>query len=387
MRRGGRGFFRRWLARSLRGSAGASAVSTASLALSAALVFSLVAVSSGIEEQLGAELRAYGANVLVVPRAAALRFGLGTLELGPVEEDRTLASADLGRLGGDLVDVAAPGLVLTLRVAGREVGATGWDLQALRRLNPLWRVAPRWPEAPGEAMLGASLATRLGVKPGDAVEVASGERIARVAIVGTVETGGAEDENLLLSLPLAQEISGRAGQASLALVRARLEGRAPEAVARAIEAAVPGAEARTLRQVARSEASLLGKVKRLILLVTIALSAATAFTVAGTLGVLLLARREEIGLYLALGAPPSVVRRLLLSEAAAAGLAGGIAGCLAGAAGAQVVARTVFGTWVPLSAAPPILALAAALGIALGASTWPVQRALQASPCDTLRAP
>ncbi len=387
MRRGGRSFFRRWLARSLRGSAGAGAVSTASLALSAALVFCLVAVSSGIEEQLGAELRAYGANVLVVPRAAALRFGLGTLELGPVEEDRTLASADLGRLGGDLVDVAAPGLVLTLRVAGREVGATGWDLQALRRLNPLWRVAPRWPEAPGEAMLGASLATRLGVKPGDAVEVASGERIARVAIVGTVETGGAEDENLLLSLPLAQEISGRAGQASLALVRARLEGRAPEAVARAIEAAVPGAEARTLRQVARSEASLLGKVKRLILLVTIALSAATAFTVAGTLGVLLLARREEIGLYLALGAPPSVVRRLLLSEAAAAGLAGGIAGCLAGAAGAQVVARTVFGTWVPLSAAPPILALAAALGIALGASTWPVQRALQASPCDTLRAP
>ncbi|HSN91501.1 MAG TPA: hypothetical protein VLS93_09750, partial [Anaeromyxobacteraceae bacterium] len=107
----GRAFFLRWLSRSLRGSLGSGAVATASLALSAALVFALATVSTGVRAQLGRELVAYGANLLVLPRSAPLRFGLGSLELGPVEEERSLAEADLLRLPalpGSPVEAVAP---------------------------------------------------------------------------------------------------------------------------------------------------------------------------------------------------------------------------------------------------------------------------------------
>ena len=74
-------FARRWLLRSLRGTLAAGAVATLSLALSAALVFALVAVRRGVGEQLGRELASYGANLLVLPASTPLRFGLGALEL------------------------------------------------------------------------------------------------------------------------------------------------------------------------------------------------------------------------------------------------------------------------------------------------------------------
>lgn len=391
MRRGprahGTDFFRRWLGRSLRRSLAAGAIATASLALSSALVFCLAAVSGGIEGQLGKELAAYGANLLVLPRSAPLRFGLGGLELGPVEEERRLQEADVARLATAAgVETVAPALLARVLLDGVPAGAAGHDFGALRALNPLWRVAPRWPGA-GEAMAGATLAARLRLAPGGELAVEAGGRAARVRLAAVVETGGREDDDLFLPLPLLQALAGAPGEVSLALVRADLSARPAQAAARAIEAVVPGAEARTLAQVAQAEGSLLAKVKRLLLLVTLALGAATAFTVSGTLGVLLLARRQEIGLCLALGAPPATVRRLLLAEAAASGAVGGLAGCVAGAAAAQLIALSVFGTLVPPGWAAAPLALGTALALALGAALWPVARALAASPCDTLRAP
>lgn len=380
-------FARRWLARSLRGTLASTAVATLSLALSAGLVFALVAVRRGVGEQLGRELASYGANLLVLPSSTALRFGLGALELGPVEEERSLPEAALLALpqaAGAGVEAVAPGLLSAVTVDGEPAAAAGWPLEALRRLNPLWRVQPGWPAA-GQAMIGASLATRLRLAPGAEVEVAAAAGKARVRIAALVETGGAEDENLFLPLDLLQSISGRPGEASLALVRARLADRPPEEAARAVAAAVPGSDVRTLSQVARAEASLLAKVARLLLLVTLALGAATAFTVSGTLGVLLLGRRQEIGLYLALGAGPARVRALLLAEATAAGLAGGIAGCLLGLVAAEAIALSVFGEAIRVSWIAAPAALAAALAIALGAAVWPVRRALQVNPCDILR--
>jgi putative ABC transport system permease protein len=386
--RAGIPFFRRWLGRSLRRSLAAGAVATASLALSAALVFCLAAVSSGVEAALGKELRAYGANLLVLPRSAPLRFGLGALELGPVEEERRLREDEVLRLGAAVPEVqgVAPALLGRASVRGESVGTIGYPLDRLRAMNPLWRVLPRWP-APDEAMAGATLAARLRLAPGEALVVTAGVRTATVRLAAIVETGGPEDDDLFLPLAPAQALAGAAGEVSLALVRADLASRAPEDVARAIEAALPGAEARTLAQVARAEGALLERVKRLLLLVAVALGGATAFTVSGTLGVLLLARRQEIGLYLALGAGGGRVRGLLLAEAAASGLLGGAAGCVLGAVAAEAIAATVFGAAVPIGVLPPVLAVGTALALALGASAWPVARALRLSPVDTLRAP
>ena len=383
--RGRSRFFARWLARSVRGTLTSGAVATASLALTAAMVFTLVTISAGIPEQLGSELRAYGANLVLLPRMAPLRFGIGAFELGAVADERTLDEAALSALPAALADGVAGGLLLRVAVGDVEVGAAGYDLGALRRLNPVWRVTPRWPEGNGEAMAGTRAAARLGLRVGDTVAVATAGRRAPLRLVAIVETGGGEDENLFLPLAVAQELAARPGQVSLALVRARLDGASPGEAAAALERAVPGSEARTILQVAQAEASLLEKVERLLLVVTLALGAATAFTVAGTLGVLLLARRREIGLCLALGAAPGTVGSLLLSEAALSGLAGGLAGCVLGAGAAEAIAASVFGELVPIRGGAATLAVAVALGVSLAAAAWPVRRAVALPPCDILR--
>ena len=369
----------------------AGAVATASLALSSALVFCLVAVSAGVEGQLGKELAAYGANLLVLPQSAPLRFGLGALELGPVEEERHLREADALRLpaAGVGVETVAPALLARVSVAGTAAGAVGYPLDALRRMNPLWRVSPALARGRARPCSASSLAARLCL--------AARRRGGRRASAGAARAcasrrssrrAGRRTTTSSCRSPSLQALAGRPGEISLALVRADLG--SPPARGRGARASrppCPGAEARTLAQVASAESALLAKVRRLLLLVTVALGAATAFTVSGTLGVLLLARRQEIGLCLALGAAAGTVRRLLLAEAAASGLAGGVAGCLLGALAAEVVAASVFGALVPLGWAAAPLALGTALALALGAALWPVDRALRVSPCDTLRAP
>jgi putative ABC transport system permease protein len=384
----GRGFFWTWVARSVRGSVGAGAVATAALGLAAALVFTLVTVSSGVGAALGRELRAYGANVLVLPRAAPLRFGLGALELGPVEEERRLREADLLAVprAAPAVVAVAPALLARVDLTGEAVGAVGYPIDALRAMNPSWRVRPAWPSA-REAMAGAALAAHLRLAPGQEVELAASGRVARLRLAAIVETGGAEDENLIVPLDVLQALAGAPGEVSLALVRADLSGGDAAGVIRAVAAAVPGAEARSLAQVARAEGALLEKVRRLLLLVTVALAAAAAFTVSGTLGVLLLARRAEIGLYRALGAGAGSVRGLLLAEAAASGVAAGLGGSALGVVAAEAIAWSVFGAAVPIPLAAAPLALATALGLALLAAVWPVERALRSSPVDALRAP
>jgi putative ABC transport system permease protein len=202
-------FFPRWLARSIRGSLGSGLIAMASLALSGSLVFMLVAVSSGVERQLGAELKAYGANLLALPRLAPMRFGLGAFELGPVEDERFLETGPLAGLPPDLAEGVVPGLLLRVVVEGGEVGAVGYDLPRLHALNPLWRVSGRWPASPGELLVGTTLAARLGLTPGGSLRLRVGDRELQAAVAGLVETGGGEDESLLLSLGEAQQI-GRA---------------------------------------------------------------------------------------------------------------------------------------------------------------------------------
>lgn len=382
-------FFPRWLKRSLTGAFLKGAVSTASLAVVSCLIFCLVSVSSGIGPQLGRELSAYGANIILLPKTTPLQFGLGSYKIGMPGSKADIRIDDLKKLRtapvSAQVENYAPGLVANVKVRGADAGAAGYAFDALKKLNPLWRVEPRWPGSDSEAMIGEILAGRLGIKTGDSVEVSSGSRKAAVRIVAMVETGGGEDMKIFVSLAVLQRLTDKAGSASMALVRVKTCCQPVDKTGAQINEQVPGVEARTLRQVASAEESLLKKVSRLLWFVTIVVSVATAFTVAGTIGVLLLGRRREIGLCMALGATAGKMRLLFLSEAAFSGLAGGLAGCLLGAVAAEAVSRSVFGTPFNLGFSAALPAVAAPLLISVFASLWPVVKALRISPCEALR--
>jgi len=64
-------------------------------------------------------------------------------------------------------------------------------------------------------VIGNDLATRLGLKPGDALELAGKNNITRLRISGIVSTGGEEDALLFMALPELQQAIDLDGQLTL----------------------------------------------------------------------------------------------------------------------------------------------------------------------------
>ncbi|MFE9563184.1 FtsX-like permease family protein [Streptomyces sp. NPDC006487] len=88
-----------------------------------------------------------------------------------------------------------------------------------------------------------------------------------------------------------------------------------------------------------------------------------AFVVASTFSYAVAARRRELGLLRLAGSTPGQLRRLVLTEAAAVGLAGSAAGVALGREGAPLMAR-----WTVAQGLAPA-------GYAIGDQTWPLHTA------------
>src|SRR5205823_1408176 len=74
--------------------------------------------------------------------------------------------------------------------------------------HPWWKVQGEWPDDGSQSiLLGERLAARIARHPGDQVEIAGQGH----AISGILSTGGAEDDQIVAPLSLAQEIIGRPG--------------------------------------------------------------------------------------------------------------------------------------------------------------------------------
>lgn len=89
----------------------------------------------------------------------------------------------------------------------------------------------------------------------------------------------------------------------------------------------------------------------------------SAFVVASTFSYAIAARRRELGLLRLAGATRGQLRRLVLAEAAAVGVAGSAAGCALGKAGAPLMAR-----WTIAHGLAPA-------SYAIGHQTWPLHAA------------
>jgi putative ABC transport system permease protein len=156
-------------------------------------------------------------------------------------------------------------------------------------------------------------------------------------------------------------------------------------VREALAAAMPDAEVRTPFQVAKAEEKILGRLQRLLLLVTSLVLGAAALGVFATAASAALERRREVGVLKALGAEEKRVVRLFAAEAIAMGLAGGVLGFGLGLLMAEAIAWPVFGTFIAPSARALGVSLAVGLGVSLGASLPPIRRAARVAPVAVLR--
>ena len=378
--------FWRILSASLRHQRARLGIAALAMALGSALVSGLLNLSGDIGGQVGRELRAYGANIIIRPQEQSLLIGMGGLEFGQVAAPQTLAEDSLEPIKQVQGVVGMlPYLYAVVDASERPVILAGVDFAATRSINTWWQVQGRWPQSPDEILAGRRAADAFNLAPGDRLLVTYGGQTQTLQVVGVLETGAAEDDQLVASLPAAQTLTSQPGQVTLVMVSALTADRSLDTTADDIQAILPAAEVRTLAQFAQAEEKVLNKVRLLIGLVAALVLLAGALTVAGTLNTMVIERRTEIGLMKALGAAEERVASLFLVEAMSVGIFGGVAGYVGGLALALAIGWKVFDTVITptLWALPGTLLVG--LVVAWAAGLLPVQRALKIDPVITLR--
>jgi putative ABC transport system permease protein len=338
------------------------------VAIGASVASALLHVSGDVGAKLTRELRALGPNLVLAPSPGSGQAFLPE----PLVRDRLAAAGVAG----------VPVLYATGQARGHRLVLAGAPLAELLALHPSWRRSGE----PSGALAGAGLARRLALAPGDSLRVESpdGARALALRLAGTLEAGGSEDEALWLPLADVQSLAGRPGEVSLA--QARVDGGTAE-VERAAGRLQQrgGLVALPLHALSATEQGLLERMRRLMLLVTLAALAGGALSAYGTLTDLALERRREIALLKAIGAPRRRIVGRLLAESVAIGLVGGIVGWTIGAGFALLIGSQVFHASLRLHpGVPPVIVLLAVL-TALLAAAGPIRLALGIEPARALR--
>jgi putative ABC transport system permease protein len=410
-------------------------LTTVALALGTAIATATLSVALDVGDRLAREFRSLGANLLVTPEADTLPLEIGGVDYRPVDSGIFLSEAQLGKLKTifwrNNVIGFAPFLDVPVAVTSTGSSASNVPLRTtligtwyrqnvqvpsgggifstgVASTSPGWQVEGRWfsDDSP-EAVVGADLARRAGIKPGQSLEVRAGTS-AQLLVTGIISTGGQEDDAILAPLAIAQRLSGKPGQYRRLLVSAltkpedAFSQRDPKSmnpadfdrwycspyissISRQIQEQLPGVSVRPIRQVAEGEGQILSRVQALMWLVTFVALLAAALAVASTAGTTVLERTAEVALMKALGARRRLVGAFFLGEQWFMAIAGGLVGYVAGMGLARVLGQSIFGVSpsTRLILLPVILGLAAA--VATAGSLLPLRKVMQLDPASALR--
>ena len=295
------------------------ALAFSALAVAATLATALFSVYSDIERKIRVQFRGYGANMVIAPAGGAQTVPLGAVAFAEQQGA-----------------VAAPFIYTVGRAEGEPIVVAGTDFHRAGPLTDSWRVEGARRTAPGECLLGATAAAHFRRHVGQQLDLQGAPCVIR----GIVSTGGAEDQQVMVSLETAAQLAGLRDAASLVQVRA--DGERLGAVQAAIAKALPGADVRVLHAVADTEAHVVLKLRSTLFLLTALILAITTLCVTNNFSALVLERSQEIGILKAIGAAEKKIAALFLSESLILGLASTAAGYGLGLLVAWWIGRQIF---------------------------------------------
>jgi putative ABC transport system permease protein len=404
------------------------------MALGVSLATALLSVMMDVGDKVNQELKTYGANLSVVPRGASILGDLYGVEEGSGVSDKYLAEDDLPKMktifwAFNIVDFA-PYLEMQATVAGASSSArcqvvgtwfdkhldipTGESVDTgVKRMKSWWDVDGSWAEDddPESAMMGASLASKLGVKPGDKVTVTAPDgKIRELSVSGVFHSGGGEDEALFAPLAAVQSLSGKEGLVRRVEVSAlttpenELARRAAQdpnslsrhewdtwyctayisSIAYQIEEVIENARAKPVLQVAESEGAILHKTQMLMLLLTILSLACAALAISNLVTASVMERSAEIGLLKAIGATGFEVSLIIMTEITITAFIGGTIGYFAGLGFAQIIGQSVFGSSIAVKALVVPLVAILVMAVTLAGSIPAMRMLLSLRPAEVL---
>lgn len=391
------------------------------ITLGVAVATAMIAVATDIGDKINRELRSYGANLLVTPQEDTLDVEIGGVNLKPPSDGAFLNEADLPKIRGTFwrhnIVGFAPMLPVTTEIAGNQATLLGTYFSkplsygkedfvtGVRITNPWWKVNGTWPsDDSSDVLVGERLASKLAVAPGAEINIAGQE----YKIAGILSTGAAEEDQVVASLHVAQQVLGKPGAVRRIYVSAltkpedALAKRDPktmnpemfdrwycspyvQSIAYQLQEAIPHSHAEQIRQVAQNEGTVLSRIKGLMLLVTLAALLASALAVSSAMATAIFERRAEVGLMKALGAGHASVAAIFFAEAALLALLGGGAGYAAGILLAHQIGHSIFNSEITIQPVLLPIILAIAVLVTFAGSAAAIRKAVQFDPVFALR--
>lgn len=356
------------------------AIALFSIMIGAAIISALLCVYFDISIKMSRELRTYGANFFVGPGGAT---GERTIDYD-VFKDTVKAIPPDALIG------ASPYLYGIVRLDLGNAVMAGVDFAGIRKLSPYWQVDGRWIITDFDdrnCMLGKSLAKNMELKVGDKFNLVNRRQgfKTKLTVKGIVETGQAEDQQILVNRALAQKILGEEGKINHAMMSILTEGLDIQALASTIEGRFPNIDAKPIRKVSHSEGKILSKITGLMALVAIVILSLTTLCVMTTLMAMVVERTPEIGLVKALGADNENVVLQFLAEIGVITLSGVVMGIVVGYGLAQILGQAVFNSSISFRVMVVPLTLVISLVAALIAGAIPVRMAVGIVPAQVLR--
>jgi len=396
-------------------------VAAFALIVGSTMTTAMLSVYYDAGRKMNRELRAYGANIMVGPSEAASldqnamdRLASGSWPAEIIGTAPFLYVVAQGReKPQDTTELTPLALAASSQAESsslRTIVVTGTWVDQARKLSPWWQVRGNWIESrddESDCLVGAHLASQFGVDQKDRLELSYGARqpletsgaaksdtgkqgpsasTPRIfTVAGILDTGGPEDDQVVVSLKSAQELAGLPGQLSAIAVSASGGQDRVEALASHINLSLAGARADLVRQIAQSEGRVLGRLRLTMLLLALLILTAAALSVGTTLTALVMDRRKEIGTMKAIGAESSDLLRLFLVELAGIGLGGGIVGFILGIVLAQPIGRSLFSAPVSPRLVVFLMILMISLAVALLSAVLPIRRIRDVEPALILK--
>lgn len=406
------------------------------IALGASLATAMLNIMLDVGDKVNQELKAYGANITVVPKENSVLTDLYALDGQEETAAAHLKEDDLGKIktifwGFNILDFTPfvnTTVVLDDETEVKLTGTwfnhhlalnTGEELDAgIHSLRSWWDVKNgQWLDeqkegtANGGAMVGTVLAERLGISSGDSLHVKTSDGEKTLSVVGVFDSGGDEDEQIFTTLATAQELSGTKGLIDSIEVSAlttpdnelakKAATKGPGSLSPAdyetwyctayvnsicyqIQEAIPDSVASPVRQVAESEGNILDKTQLLMILITILSLFGSALGISNLVTASVMERSNEIGLLKAIGARDYRISGIVLTEIIITAVVGGVAGYFMGYGFAQIIGQTVFNSSIEMK--PMVIPIVAVLIVivTLAGSIPAIRMLLRLRPAEVL---
>lgn len=348
------------------------------IAIGSTVLSGMLTIYLDIPRQLGREFRSYGANLVLVPTGES-----GIMSMDDIEEAAEYLPQD------KLVGIT-PYRYESLSINRQPYTTAGLRFAQVSKTSPYWQVDGAWPSSGNEIMIGSDIAEYTGITPGTQTRISGHTRdmkpfAADMTVSGVLKTGGAEESVIFIEMATLEKMMGTSGQVNL--VEISLEGTQQELgeIASEIADNVEGVAPRLVKRVTNSEATVLGKLRALVFLVTSVVMGLTLICVATTMMTVVMERRKEIGLKKAIGAESGAIVGEFIAEGAVLGIAGGVVGSVCGFFFAQLISMNVFSRSVAFDYIAVPSALVGAVAVTVLACLLPVKKAAEVEPAIVLR--